>query len=141
MNSQELKAQITFMGRLAPGQDLLKALEGLCAAHDVTFGFIKGIGAVRNAVIGYFDQDAGRYIENRIDHPLEIVALNANVSMRDGEPFVHAHIALGDRDGRLYGGHLMEGTTIFVFEYVLTRGKGMLERKHDDELNLDLWEV
>ncbi len=141
MHSQELKAAQTFMGRLAPGQDLLEALGGLCATNGVTFGLIKGIGAVKNAVIGYFDQDAGHYIENRIDHPLEIVALNANVSMRQGEPFVHAHIALGDRDGRLYGGHLLPGTTIFVFEYALTKGEGMLERKHDDTLNLDLWEV
>ena len=72
---------------------------------------------------------------------MEIVSLNANLSLRNGKPFVHAHIALGDRDGRVYGGHLMPGTEIFVFEYVLTVGKGFLERVHDPDLNLDLWPV
>jgi len=141
MTSVTLEEPKTFMGRLAPGQDLIQALEGLCVDKDVKTGTIKGIGAVRKAVIGYFDQKSGRYIETRFDSEMEIVALNANVSMLDGRPFVHAHIAIGDRNGQLFGGHLMPGTEVFVFEYILTAGNGTLERRHDDALGLNLWDL
>lgn len=141
MPGLKIKNTETFMGRIAPGLDLLPELNKLCRDMDATLGTITGIGAVKRVTIGYFDQDAGQYIENRIDLPMEIVTLNANISMLDGQPFVHAHVALGDRHGRLYGGHLMPGTEIFVFEYILTVGEGNLERKPDNALNLNLWEV
>ena len=141
MKTTELKNVRQYMGRLAPGKDLYHSLTSLCEHLGVTLGHIQGIGAAKKAVIGYFDDDAGKYIEIRFDHQTEIVALNANVSLKDGKSFVHAHITLGDRDGRLYGGHLLPGTEIFVLEYVLTTGEGLLERHHVDDLNLDLWDV
>ena len=141
MQDVEIEKNEIFMGRLAPGQDLLQALEDLCKAKDARLGVIHGIGAVKKAVIGYFDQEAGNYIENRLNEPMEIVALNANISILHDRPFVHAHIALGDRKGRMYGGHLMPGTEIFVFEYELTIGEGLLKRRHDKDLNLNLWDV
>ena len=139
--SAEIMHPRQFMGRLAPAQDLYQALTDLCVFHGVTLGHIQGIGAVTRAVIGYYDPNAGKYIENTFPHQMEIVSLNANLSIRNGKPFVHAHIALGDMDGRVYGGHLMPGTEIFVFEYVLTVGEGFLERVHAPDLNLALWPV
>ena len=141
MKSISLKDMTTVMGRIPPDTDLLEELERLAKEFNITTGYIKGIGAVRQANIGYFDQKKGVYIQNTIDRPMEIVSLMANISIKDDKPFVHAHIALGDRDGRVFGGHLLPGTKTFVFEYVLTYGstEEPLIRVRDDKLNLDLW--
>ena len=141
MKSVTLKDTKTIIGRIPPDQDLLEALHNLCKERGIRTGYIKGIGAVRKAVIGYYDQVQQKYVENHIDRPMEIVSLMANVSLKDETPFVHAHIALGDRDGRVYGGHLLPGTTTFVFEYILTTGEGTIERKWVDQLGLYLWET
>ena len=129
-----------FMGRLAPGQDLYAAINNLCKDMSISIGHVQGIGAVRNAVIGYFDPVKGEYKENRFDQQMEIVSFNGNISLKDGVPVVHAHIALGDPEGRVFGGHLLPGTEIFVFEYVITTGDGVLKRVMDSQLKLSLWE-
>ncbi len=39
--------------------------------------------------------------------------------MLDGEPFIHAHIIITDSEGRAYGGHLAEGSEIYVAETII----------------------
>ena len=49
------------------------------------------------AVVGYFDPGAGKYLPTRTGH-VEICAGLGNVSLRDGEPFIHLHLVLSDRE-------------------------------------------
>ena len=63
-----------------------------------------------------------------------------NISLKDGEVFVHAHITLADHEGKCHGGHLMPDTNIFAAEYYVQELVGeKLERKHDPETGLSLW--
>ena len=141
MKYVEIQGTKTIMGRIEPSKDLLESLTDIAKRFNIILGHIRGIGAVKEAHIGYFDEKEGRYVENVLARPMEIVSLMGNISVKDGEPFVHAHIALGDRDGRMYGGHLLPGTRTFVFEYVITYGEGDLERVYDPDLKLFLWET
>ena len=60
--------------------------------------------------------------------------------MRDGNPFVHAHVTLADNAGHAYGGHLAPGTTIFACEFVLeVLSESVLERTFDETTGLYLW--
>ena len=53
---------------------------------------------------------------------------------------VHAHINLADSEGRTFGGHLAEGTTIFATELYLEELKGEKKiRRFDQETGLTLW--
>jgi predicted DNA-binding protein with PD1-like motif len=141
MKSISMTAGRQIMGRLAKGDDLLAALEHCCRANGITLGEVRALGAVSRARVGYYDQAQRQYLYVELAQPLEILALVGNISLRDGQAMVHAHVTLGDRKGRAWGGHLAEGTVVFACEFMLQeyRAEAALERQFDQETGLFLW--
>ena len=129
-----------LMGRLQRGDDLLGGLAEQAKAAGVRAGRLQALGAVEKARVGFYDQGAFEYRFLDLGEPLEILALIGNVSLRDGEPMVHAHVTLGDARGKAFGGHLVPGTTVFACEFTIAILEGQaLHRAHDDATGLPLW--
>lgn len=133
-------AGTSFMGRLVHGADLLEELQNFCRSHNIRSGRISAIGAVQKARLGYYNQQARRYHFNEIDRPLEIIGLSGNISLRDGEPMVHAHLTLADEKGRAFGGHLAPGNIVFACEFIIDDfGGENFQRSLDETTGLPLW--
>lgn len=129
-----------FFLRVSFGADLLEDLTQFCAARNIRLAQFSGLGAVRRARIAYYDQSQKRYYERAFSEPMEIVSLIGNVSIKDGKPFVHAHIVLATGDGRTYGGHLCKGTEVFAAEcFIETFHANDLVREPDAQTGLNLW--
>ena len=130
-----------IMGRLKKGDDLLGALTTTCQEMGITLGEVKAIGAVSRARVGYYHQDRRQYEWLDLPKPLEILALEGNISLKDSKPFVHAHVMLSDGEGRAFGGHLADGTIVFAAEFVMQELKAeqSLNRQMDEETGLFLW--
>lgn len=123
--------------KLEKGEDLLEALSSIVKKENIKAGFFTGIGALNKVKMGIFVE--GKYEEITIEDELEIVSLLGNVSLKDGKPFVHAHITVSRRDGTAFGGHLLPGSIISVTcEIFLVKLKESLERRFDEELKLYL---
>lgn len=131
----------TFIGRLQFNDDLLETLTDFCKAHRIKAGSFQLIGAVRNLNLGYYDQNKKRYTGCvSFKQKLEVVSCSGNVSLKDGEIFVHAHIACADHKGKAFGGHLMPGTKVFAAEFFIQELKGIeLKRTKDAATGLPLW--
>jgi hypothetical protein len=130
-----------LVGRLAHGADLLAELNRISAEAGVRAGRVEAIGAVSRARFGYYDQKRREYGYIECQEPLEILALVGNVSLKDGQVFVHAHVTLADEAGRAFGGHLAEGTTVFAAEYRIEELTGIaLHRTPDAATGLTTWE-
>ncbi|WP_202319755.1 PPC domain-containing DNA-binding protein [Archaeoglobus neptunius] len=124
--------------RLDYGRGIVEQLSSFLEEKNIQTALISGIGAVRNAEIGYYDQNRKEYVKRKIDMPMEILSLTGNVSLKDGKPFPHIHVVLGV-DGDIYGGHLFEAE-VFACELFLVALKGeRLERHHDAQTGLYLW--
>jgi predicted DNA-binding protein with PD1-like motif len=142
MMSRQVTAGSIFMGRLCRGCDLLDGLTKAALDCGARLGRIEAIGAVERACIGCYDQDARSYLLIPIERPMEIANLTGNVSLKDGVPFVHAHVTLTDSSGRACGGHLAAGTVVFACEFVLAAFEGDdLVRLPDGETGLSLWPI
>jgi predicted DNA-binding protein with PD1-like motif len=130
-----------FVGRFEAGKDLLAELTEFCKKKNIRLGFFDLIGAVRNAKLGYYDQEMKKYTGCvELNKKLEISSCMGNISIKDGEIFVHAHITLADREGKAFGGHLMPGTEIFAAEfYIQEHIGGELIRGKDKVTGLPLW--
>jgi predicted DNA-binding protein with PD1-like motif len=102
------------LGQLPQEGDLLESIEGFCRKNGITLGVFNALGTVKSARLAYYDQESREYREFAIDEPMEMVSCIGNISLRDGEPIVHAHLALSDGAGRTISGHLMPGTPIFI---------------------------
>lgn len=128
-----LQATGRIMGRVPQGEDLLGYLNQICLDENIKAGQVSAIGAVAKAKIGFYDQAKQVYDFMDFDEPLEIVSLMGNVSLKDGKPFVHAHVVFGDHTGKLLGGHLAEGAPVFACEFIITK----FDSDHDFVRGLD----
>lgn len=137
----EAKPGRIFIGRLAKGADLLPALTEVCGREGVTHGEVRAIGALTRARVAYYVQPDRRYEVIDLPEPCEVVSLVGNISLKDGRPFIHAHLAVADKQGQMLGGHLVEGCEVFAGEYVIREllVSEPLEREYDAPTGLALW--
>lgn len=132
----------TYLGQLPNGSDLLESLTELVQKQNIRVGRIQGIGATTHAVVAFYDQNTKKYNPLEFKGQMEILNLNGNISIRDGKPFVHVHILLGDPDGKVFGGHLLPGTTLFACEVFIEEFEGEeLVRSYEEKTGLHLWKT
>ncbi len=137
-----VRAGNIFMGKLSHGCDLLEELTRICREKGIRLGRIEAIGAVQKARIGFYDQKNKVYDYLIFDQPLELAKLAGNISLKDGNPFVHAHVTLADEAGKSYGGHLATGTIVFACEFIIEVFEGpAFDRGLDEETGLQLWSL
>jgi predicted DNA-binding protein with PD1-like motif len=128
------------VARLDHGGDLLAQIAAVAEAHGIATGEVRAVGALQRAELAFYEQTEKRYESHAVERPLELLALVGNVSRRDGETAVHAHLVLGEADGRCLGGHALPGCVVFACELVLEELVGeTLERGHDEVTGLPLW--
>ncbi|MDY6906093.1 MAG: PPC domain-containing DNA-binding protein [Thermodesulfobacteriota bacterium] len=141
LNCRELKPGRRFMGRLPHGGDIVTCVEAFCKTNDIQAGTVSIIGAVSSATLGVYDQAQQVYVTWQVEGALEILSCTGNISLKDGVPFLHAHILLGDEKGNVTGGHLFSETVVFAGEIEITELTGAsFERGYDDTTGLMLWQ-
>jgi predicted DNA-binding protein with PD1-like motif len=136
----DYRVKRTILGQLPFGSDLYEELTAIVRREGIRLGRIQALGATTHARVAYYDQNTKVY--NPIEFPggMEILNVHGNVSVRDGEPFVHAHILLGDPAGKIFGGHLLPGTKLFACEVFIDELEGPpLERRQEGRTGLHLW--
>ena len=139
---RDVRCTRRVMGKCAHEADLLAELTGVCKDNGIRLGRVEAIGAVRKARLGYYHQDRKEYEFHEFAGPMEITALVGNVSIKDGEPMVHAHVTLSDSGGRAFGGHLAAGTIVFACEFVIEAFDGPEFRRSPDlPTGLALWDL
>ena len=139
---KKVKPREVFMGRLSRGDDLLEEMSNMCLRENIQLGWIEALGAVKRARLAFYNQETHAYDFFTIDRSLEITKLVGNVSLKDGHPFIHAHITLADRAGNAYGGHLAPGTVVFACEFRLEVFDGPgIKREFDEATGLSLWKL
>lgn len=120
----------TIIARCEPGEDLQAALTTLVKKHNIESGCFQIIGAVIEARLGILEN--GKYDWFTHSGPLEISSCVGNVTVKDGEPFVHAHAMMNDFKGTVIGGHVGEGCKVFpTAEIHMQVFEGRVERKLD----------
>jgi len=126
---------------LTHGEDLLAELTAACEEIGARSGAVEVIGALSSLALGYYHQDRKEYETHTFDGAWEIASAVGNVSMLDGQPFVHLHVVASGDDGRCVGGHLMPGCTVFAAEAAITalEGHAPPERELDGATGLKLW--
>jgi uncharacterized protein len=127
--------------RLESGDALHDSLVRLAAREGIGFAAFSGLGAVRSASVAYYNVETRAYETLDVEEQLEVTSLVGNVSIRDGQPFVHAHANLGRRDLSVFGGHLMAAVAHSTLEIWVTTQADRVERLPDEETGLALLEL
>lgn len=123
------------MLRLIPGEDVRIALRDLASAHRMEAAAItSAVGSLTQAHLRYANRADGMLTSG----DLEVLSLSGTLSMHG----LHLHLSIGDRNGQMLGGHMLEGclvrTTLEVIVQEIT-GVRMLRTKDEmttyDELD------
>lgn len=129
-----------IQGRIMRGTDLHAALLDSVRQHRIQSGIVTGIGAVSQCTLAWYDQGAMKYVERQLTGAMEILHMHGNISLKDGDIFVHTHITLGRPDFTAIGGHLSPGTVVYACEYEIIETEGTpFHRAFDEDTGLALW--
>jgi predicted DNA-binding protein with PD1-like motif len=141
MTSRRFDIGRNFIVRAKHDSDIITFLNNVAKKHGITTATFTVIGALKSAKLGFYCQDKHEYLEILLSTPQEIATCVGNISTKEGEPFVHAHAVLADKDGNVKGGHLLEGK-VFAAEVHLFELVGeKIVRANDAVTGLSLWDI
>lgn len=133
------EGQRTFAVVLETGDEVLESLQSFVTRQHVTAAQISAIGALSDAVLGYFDWQTKKYRRNSVAEQLEVASLLGDVALApDQTPALHLHAVLGRRDGMALAGHLLSGHVRPTLEVILTESPAHLQKVHDPDSGLAL---
>jgi uncharacterized protein len=123
---------------LDTGEEAVECLLSFAREHRITAAAFTGLGAFQDVTLGFFDIEKKDYERIRLDEQVEVVTLVGNFATKDGDAKLHPHVVVSKRDGRAYGGHLMEAHVRPTLEVVVTESPADLRRETDPETGLPL---
>ncbi|MFC1550477.1 PPC domain-containing DNA-binding protein [Candidatus Neomarinimicrobiota bacterium] len=109
--------------------------------HNIYNGTVSGIGAVKNCVLGAYNPETKQYNKKVFEDAHELISIDGNITMKDGKPFLHAHVLLSDHEMNAFGGHLFEATVAVVGEFIIRKINGDAQRTLNSKIGLATWNL
>jgi len=106
--------------RFTDGEDLLEGMKKALKEEAIDSGVVLGgVGMLKNPQLAFYKGD-GVYEPLPVDEEVELCALNGNIAIVDGEPFIHVHATLGKADGKAVAGHFAAGRVHLTAEVAIS---------------------
>ena len=131
----------TYVVRIDRGEEILETLKELCRKEDIHLAQVEALGAVDYAAVCVYDVPTKTFFRKELTGPMEISGLTGSVTRKDGEPYLHLHGTLCDRELKAWGGHIVAlrvSATCEMFVRVIPGGE--VGRRMDDNIGLNLFE-
>lgn len=128
----------TIIARFDRNEEISEQLKALAFKEHITLASIQGLGAVNDVTMGVFYTGEKEYHANHFTGDFEIVSLHGTMTTQNGEYYGHYHISVGDKTGKVMGGHLNQAVVSATCEVVVTILDGTVERKFSEEIGLNL---
>lgn len=119
-------------------EEVLEELTRFANDAHLNAAEFSGLGALSDAVLGFWDVDARDYHRIQVREQVEVLTFVGNVTTEDGKAKIHPHIVLGKRDGTAHGGHLLEAHVRPTLEVIVTEAPAHLKRRADQASGLPL---
>ena len=129
----------TYIIRFDRGEEVLESLKSLCARENIQLAQVDALGAVDHAVVSVYDVPTKTFFRKELDGPMEIAGLTGSVTRKDGEPYLHLHGSLCDRELKAWGGHINALRVAATCEMILRVIPGQVGRKLDEDIGLNLF--
>ena len=135
----ETKEGRRFVGELDPGMPVMVGLRSLVEDYNITSGWFRGSGYLRDPLVHPLLEDGG--FGEPTAHPghFLVAVMEAPVSLRGDETHVIARVLLCCTDGRIISGILEEGISASVEVTCETYDDITLRRYHDSQVNCARW--
>ncbi|MCH8069602.1 MAG: DNA-binding protein [Candidatus Marinimicrobia bacterium] len=126
---------------LQQGDSLIESLTQLAEEKGLSSAFFQGIGAVTDVTLGYYNLQEKRYETKEFNENYELISCLGNIAQKEGTPFVHAHVTMGDRNYNVFGGHLFQAIISVVGEFIVNPIDIKIERTMNENVGLAVWDL
>ena len=130
-----------YVVRIDKGEEVFEQLRNFCDKENINAGEIRGIGASDKIEIGLFNTKTKEYKTSVKEGMFEITSLLGNISRKDSDVYLHAHINFSDESLNVYGGHLVKCYISATCELVVTVLNGTINREFIEEIGLNLFNL
>ncbi len=105
----------TVVARIDSGEDLLLSLQKIAEENNIKAGQFSVIGGLKKFAYGLFEHgEYHKIIKEAKRCCFELLPTGGNISIKEGNIFAHCHIIASDEEeGRVFGGHLIEGSIVY----------------------------
>lgn len=113
--------------RMLPGDDVRLSLQSWCELNGIeAAAIVSAVGSLSHAHIRFGGKQDGAFVEGN----LEVCALSGTLSKHG----MHVHLAVADGDGRMTGGHMLQGCLVrTTLEVVIQEIGGVRFARRPDE--------
>jgi len=124
--------------RIDKGEEIVDALKTICKKLDIKLGSIVGIGATDKVTIGLLNTKTKKYQSKEFTGDHEIAPLVGNITLMNGEVYLHLHATICNVEHKALGGHLTSAVVSAMFEGIIDIIEGQVTREYNDEVGLNL---
>ena len=135
---KSVKDKNSYIIRLERGENIIWAMKNFCKNNGINCGYFSGLGALDHVELAHCIVENKKYTSKVFDKPFEIANMTGNITMMDGEVYIHCHITLSDENMNAIAGHLNEGKISATCEIILVKLDAGINRKYDDFIGLNL---
>ena len=128
-----------IVARIDRGEEILENLQKICEMENVKLANVNALGALSEFEVGLFDVDEKKYYSQKHAGAFEIVSLTGSVTTKEGKIYMHIHLSAGDRENKVYGGHLNSAVVSATCEMFIQVIDGTVEREFDEGVGLNLF--
>jgi predicted DNA-binding protein with PD1-like motif len=127
-----------FVLRFDKDEEVLEGLRKFMQEQAVSACAFFGVGACSSAELLHYNSHVKVYRSKPYFEDLEMVSFGGNGGVMDDKPILHVHGSFGRNDFTVIGGHVDKAVVSGTCEIFLTKLEGALERKQNQDLNLNL---
>jgi predicted DNA-binding protein with PD1-like motif len=124
--------------RIDKGEEIVDILKTICKKLDIKLGSIVGIGATDKVTIGLLNTKTKKYQSKEFTGDHEIAPLVGNITLMNGEVYLHLHVTICNVEHKALGGHLTSAVVSAMFEGIIDIIEGQVTREYNDEVGLNL---
>ena len=129
-----------YIVSLEKGDDIRASVEKFALENGIKGAELSAIGAILNPELAYYDLESQKYLPTKLPGIWELSPLVGNITLKDRKPFMHAHVALSDKECNMRGGHLNNAEVGVVVEMTIRAFSEPLIRKLNKDIGLPRWE-
>src|ERR1700746_840322 len=120
------------------GDEAFSGLLEFAEKYQVTSAHFTAIGALNGATLGWFDPQRKMYKKIPIVGQHEVVGMSGDIALYQGKPVVHTHMVVGNPDGTIHGGHVLDAYVSPTLEVMVTVDPVTMQKRFDPATDLTL---
>ena len=128
----------TILLRIDRGEEIIETVKKVAEKEHIRLASVEALGATDDFTVGVYDVAEKHYDSKTFTGAYEIVSLIGTITEKDGAFYQHLHMSAGNARCEVFGGHLNRAVVSATCEMVIRILPGVVGRRPDPEIGINL---